>query len=105
MKTFTLALLPLTLWLGASLAQAATPEKPLTPAQCKAALKAKVKLNSDSLETLKCLPGVVESIAKDIILNRTFSSQRDFEIKIEGRGAKLWKGFSQFVSLELLKKP
>lgn len=104
MKQSTLALLSLAFLFGAASAQTATPEKPLTPAQCKAALGAKVNLNTASLETLKCLPGVVNSIAKDIVLNRTYANQHDFEIKIETIGKRLWRGFSQFVTLELPKK-
>lgn len=103
----TLALLPLTL-LGLAAAQTASAQsaatdKPLTKAQCDAALKAKINLNTAPLETLKCLPGVVTSIGKDIILNRTYADQRDFEKKIETIGQRLWRGFAPYVTLDMSK--
>ncbi|TSA79507.1 hypothetical protein FNU79_17835 [Deinococcus detaillensis] len=102
-----LVLLPLTLLglttIQTAAAQNATTETPLTKAQCDAALKAKVNLNTASLETLKCLPGVPTSIGKDIILNRTYADQRDFEKKIETIGQRLWRGFSPYITLDMSK--
>jgi len=92
----TLALLSLALVLGVASAQTATPEKPLTPAQCRAALEAKANLNTEHrlardarVPACKRLPGVVHSMAKDIVLNRSYANQRGFEVEIEIIGQRL----------------
>ena len=86
----------------ASLAAAQTaPSKPAKPAApvktCDSVLKAKVNINKAPLEDMKCLPGFVTSIAQDVILNRPFVDGKDFMVKIEITGKKLWPKIEKYV--------
>ncbi len=91
---------------GLALAQTAKPV-PMKPApaasaavDCAAALKAKININAAKLETMKCLPGFSEKIAKDVILNRPFMDGNEFKKKIEDIGPILWKKIETFVTFK-----
>lgn len=91
---------------GLALAQTAKPAlmKPAPAASaavnCPAALKAKVNLNSAKLETMRCLPGFSDKIAKDVIANRPFKDGNEFKKKIEDIGPILWKKIETFVTFK-----
>ncbi len=100
MKKTILVLAPIALVAGFAFAQTTKPAvKTTTPAAnaCAAVLKAKVNINTAPLESMKCLPGFVTSIAQDVIANRPFKDGKDFMIKIEVTGKKLWPKIEKYV--------
>ncbi len=103
MKKMTFILAPLALVAGIALAQTTTKTPATKPAptiaatNCVAVLKAKVNINKAPLEQMKCLPGFVTSIANDVILNRPYKDGKEFMIKIEVTGKKLWPKIEQYV--------
>jgi len=94
-RTMLVAVLPFLLAAGAASAQTA---KPGASTACTTVLKAKVNLNKASTTDLQCLPGVNKTIAKDIVMNRTFKGQHDFEVKIETIGRKLYAQIAKYVT-------
>ena len=94
-RVLMVAVLPVLLAAGAASAQTA---KPGASAACATVLKAKVNLNKASPADLQCLPGVTKALAKDIVLNRTFKDQHDFEVKIETIGRKLYAQIAKYVT-------
>ena len=94
-RILMVAVLPVLLSAGAASAQTA---KPGASAACVTVLKSKVNLNKASAADLQCLPGVTKALAKDIVMNRTFKNQRDFEVKIETIGRKLYAQIGKYVT-------
>lgn len=89
------AVLPMLLAVGVASAQTV---KPVVSTSCATVLKSKVNLNKATPADLQCLPGVTKAIAKDIVLNRTFKDQHDFEVKIETIGRKLYAQIGKYVT-------
>lgn len=105
MNKIALMLAPLTIVASLATAQTTTPSKPAKPAAapvktCESVLKAKVNINKAPLEDMKCLPGFVTSIGQDVILNRPFVDGKDFMIKIEITGKKLWPKIEKYVTFK-----
>ncbi len=84
--------------IASSFAMAQTTAPKVTASKnCAPVLKAKVNINKAALEDMKCLPGFVTSIAQDVIDNRPFKDGKDFMIKIEIIGKKLWPKIEPYV--------
>jgi DNA uptake protein ComE-like DNA-binding protein len=102
MNKIALMLAPLAVVASLAAAQTSKPAKPAAaPVKtCESVLKAKVNINKAPLEGMKCLPGFVTSIAQDVILNRPFVDGKDFMIKIEITGKKLWPKIEKYVTFK-----
>ena len=95
LRVLMVAVLPILLATGAASAQTA---KPGASAACATVLKTKVNLNKASVAGLQCLPGMTKAIAKDVVMNRPFKSAKDFEVKIETIGRKLYAQVGKYVT-------
>lgn len=99
MNKIAYLLAPLAIVASLAAAQTSKPAvKPAAPVKtCESVLKAKININKAPLEDMKCLPGFVTSIAQDVITNRPYKDGKEFQIKIEVIGKRLWTKIEQYV--------
>ena len=99
MNKIAYLLAPLAIVASLAAAQTSKPTvKPAAPVKtCESVLKAKININKAPLEDMKCLPGFVTSIAQDVITNRPYKDGKEFQIKIEVIGKRLWTKIEQYV--------